>query len=149
MQYVGHILLADDDGDYVVLIQEALHQAGMFNPVEVVSNGLEAVDFLKGDGAYSNLAPHPPPAMVILDLMLPIKHGYEVLRWIRLQPELNTIPVVILSGSGFENEARVAYDLGASAYLVKPAQFQHLVEAIERLRDRFPARVQPFAETAH
>ena len=149
MHYAGQILLADDDADYALLVQEALHQAGMFNPVELVSNGLEAVEFLKGEGPYAHLGHHQPPAMVILDLRLPIKHGYDVLRWIRRQPELKTVPVVILSGSGFENEARTAYDLGASVYLVKPTQFQHLVQSIERLRDSYPGLAQPLAETAH
>ena len=138
MQYDGQILLADDDPDYAILVQEALHQAGLYNHIEVVHNGLEAVEYLKGETAYPpDCDPQSRTALAILDLRLPVKHGFDVLRWIRCQPKYQNLPVVMLSGSGFEAEERTAYELGATAYEVKPAQFQHLLNLAERLRDRF------------
>src|SRR3954469_12661943 len=97
----GTILLADDDGDYAVLLQEALHEAHIDNPVELATDGLQTIDYLKGEGRYSDRVAHPLPDLVILDLKLPIRHGFEVLRWIRRQPALNDIYVAIFSGSGF------------------------------------------------
>jgi CheY-like chemotaxis protein len=138
MQYDGQILLADDDPDYAILVQEALHQAGLFNHIEIVHNGLEAVEYLKGEAANPpDSHPQARTALAILDLRLPVKHGFDVLRWIRRQPEFQNLPVVMLSGSGFEAEERTAYELGATAYEVKPAQFQQLLNLVERLRDRF------------
>jgi len=131
----GTILLADDDGDYAVLLQEALHEAHIDNPVELVTDGLQTIDYLKGEGRYSDRAAHPLPELVILDLKLPVRHGFEVLRWIRRQPGLNDTYVAIFSGSGFENEARVARELGADEFVVKPHEFRQLVGRLEELRD--------------
>ena len=115
MQYDGQILLADDDPDYAILVQEALHQAGLFNHIEVVHNGLDAVEHLKGEAASPpDSHPQARTALAILDLRLPVKHGFDAPRWIRRQPEFQNLPVVMLSGSGFEAEERTAYQLGAT-----------------------------------
>jgi len=131
----GTILVADDDEDYAVLLQEALHQAHMDNPVELVTDGLQTIDYLKGEGIYADRKAHPLPDLVILDLKLPVSHGFEVLRWIRRQPTLNDTCVAVFSGSGFENEARVACELGADRFMVKPNDFYKLVDCLSELRE--------------
>jgi len=129
------ILVADDDADYAVLLQVAFTEAGIFNPVEVVSDGLQVIDYLKGEGAYADRSVHPLPGFILLDLRLPVRHGFEVLRWIRRQPHLDGVFVAVFSGSGFETEARVAQELGANRFLVKPHEFGELVVTLRQLRD--------------
>jgi CheY-like chemotaxis protein len=135
MPNAGHILIADDDSDYAVLVQIALTQAGIYNPVEIVNNGLEVVQYLKGEGPYADRGAHPIPRLLLLDVRLPLRHGFDVLRWIRRQPQFRDLAVAMLSGSGFENEAQVAKDLGATTFLVKPLRFEVLVEMLKEHRD--------------
>jgi len=135
MPNAGHILIADDDSDYAVLVQIALTQAGIYNPVEIVNNGLEVVQYLKGEGPYADRGAHPIPCLVLMDVRLPLRHGFEVLRWIRRQPQFRDLVVAMLSGSGFENEAQVARDLGATTFLVKPLRFEVLVEMLKEHKD--------------
>src|SRR5262245_50218155 len=131
----GQILMADDDPDFLVLLQVALKNAGFSNPVQSVETGSQLMDYLEGRGEYADRAAHPIPALVFIDLKLPERHGFEVLRWIRHQPELNDLIVVIMSGFSFANEAEVAHDLGASAFLAKPTRFGSLVELLQHQRE--------------
>ncbi len=133
-----HILLAEDDPDYAVLLQLALQEAGIHDPVHVVSNGLEVIQYLKGEGPYADRTAHPLPALILLDLRLPLEHGFDVLRWIRSQAGLSEIFVAIISGSGLQNEARIAADLGANLFLVKPHTFDELVRSLAQLRNALP-----------
>ena len=113
----------------------ALARAGIHNPVHVVNSGQAAVEYLKGEGVYADRAAHPLPFLAFLDVRLPVRRGFDVLRWIRSQPELRALKVVMLSGSGLENEADLAERLGASLFLVKPPGFQTLVEMLAQHRD--------------
>ena len=131
----GQILIAEDDPDFVVLLQIALKNAGFSNEVQVVITGAELIDYLEGRGEYKDRKAHPMPELVFLDLKLPVRHGFEVLRWIRNQPELNDLIVVIMSGFSFANEAQVAHDLGANAFLAKPTRFVSLVEVLKLQRE--------------
>src|SRR2546427_6956556 len=120
MPHGGHILIADDDSDYAVLVQIALNHAGIYNPVRILGNGREVMQYLKGDGAYFDRAVYPLPSLMLMDVRLPLRHGFEVLRWIRQKPGLRDLVVVMLTGSSFENEAQIAYNLGANTFLEKP-----------------------------
>src|SRR5262249_13550701 len=131
----GHILIADDDPDFVELFQVALNNAGFSNPVQIVSTGGELMDYLEGRGEFADRNAHPMPTLAFVDLKLPVRHGFEVLRWIRNQPELNELIVVIMSGFSFANEAEVARDLGANAFLAKPTRFGSLVEVLKLQRE--------------
>jgi len=133
----GQILIADDDPDFVVLFQIALKNAGFSNDVQVASTGAELMDYLEGRGEYADRKAHPMPALAFIDLKLPFRHGFEVLRWIRNQPELNDLIVVIMSGFSFANEAEVAHDLGANAFLAKPTRFGSLVEVLKQYREEW------------
>src|SRR4051812_48546370 len=117
MPHSGPILLVDDDSDYALLLEEALEEAGVHHRVRRVPDGREAMRYLE--------ATHPGgttefPALVLLDMNLPGMGGFEVLRWIRRQPQLADMPVVMLTGSEIEQEEPVAHDLGANDYKVKP-----------------------------
>jgi CheY-like chemotaxis protein len=129
------ILVAEDDENDVFLIKRALHQAQFENPLAVVQTGEDAIAYLKGSPPFQNREKHPLPALVLLDLKMPRRDGFEVLSWIRQQPELNGLAVVVLTSSQESSDINRAYALGANSYLVKPANFLSLVEMINRLKE--------------
>lgn len=131
------ILVAEDDENDVFLIKRAFHQAQFENPLQVVSNGEEAIAYLHGDPPFESREKHPMPALVLLDLKMPRKNGFEVLAWIRQRPEFNALPVVVLTSSQESADINRAYALGANSYLVKPASFLSLVDMINRLKEYF------------
>lgn len=129
------ILIAEDDDNDVCLIKRAFQKAQFENPLNVVRDGEEAVAYLQGIGVYADRQNNPPPALVLLDLKMPRKNGFEVLEWIREQPEFNHLPVVVLTSSQESSDISRAYALGANSYLVKPANFGSLVDMMNRLRE--------------
>ena len=129
------VLLADDDPDYALLVKIAFEHAGIPDPVRIVSDGFEAIRYLKGEGPYADRGSHPLPTLVLLDVRLPRLSGFDVLRWIRRQKTLDGMFVAIFTGSEIESEARLARELGANSYLVKPFNFHLLVDMLSHLRD--------------
>jgi len=121
------ILLVEDNPRDAELIQRAFKQARMANPINIVNDGAEAMDYLSGAGIYADRAQHPLPFLVLLDLNLPKVSGLEVLQWIRTQPALEKLCVVILTSSREPAETERAYALGANSYLHKPGNFEQLV----------------------
>ncbi len=122
------ILLADDLEDDVLLIRRAFKKGNIHNPVHVVSDGEEAIAYLKGEGKYANRDEYPLPDLMLLDLQMPHKDGFEVLRWIRQQPGLAALRVVVLTSSEDLRDVNEAYRLGANSFLVKPLEFENFVE---------------------
>jgi len=129
----GLILMVEDDSNDVALVQRAFRRAQIVNPLEVVSDGDQAVDYLTGQGAYGNRAAHPLPSLILLDLKLPRRSGLEVLEWLRGQEGLKRLVVVVLTGSREAADLDSAYDLGANSYLVKPVAFDDLLELVKAL----------------
>lgn len=121
------ILLVEDDPNDVLLIRRAFKKAKVLNPVEVVGDGEAAVAYLSGQAPYDHRA---APELVLLDLKLPRKSGHEVLEWIRAQPRLRYLPVVVLTSSRERIDLERAYGLGANSYLVKPPDFESLIEMV-------------------
>src|SRR5207237_10670820 len=93
------ILLVEDRGDDVLLIQRAFKRASLNNPVQVVRDGEQAISYLAGEGIFRNRAEYPLPWLILLDLKMPRVDGFEVLKWIRSQPELRRLIVVVLTSS--------------------------------------------------
>ena len=108
----GTILLADDSEDDIVLISHAFEQGGIANPLAVVRDGEEAIAYLKGEEQYGDRALYPLPALVLLDLKMPRTDGFEVLRWMRLQPNFIALPVIVLTNSSLMRDVTLAYQLG-------------------------------------
>lgn len=129
------ILIAEDDENDVFLIKRAFSQAQFDNPLQVVQNGEEAIAYLKGDPPFRDREKYPMPALLLLDLKMPRRDGFEVLAWIRDHPEFNSLSVVVLTSSQESRDVNRAYALGASSYLVKPANFLSLVDMINRLKE--------------
>jgi CheY-like chemotaxis protein len=128
------ILLAEDDENQVVLIRRVFKQAHLINPLHVVTNGEEVIAYLKGEDEYANRAEYPLPALLLLDLKMPRKNGFEVLKWIRQQPGLRTLRVVVLTSSEDMADVNRAYQLGANSFLVKPGDFEQFVSVIQTLQ---------------
>ncbi len=122
------VLLVEDNEDDVFLMVRALKSAGVELPLQVVTDGQQAVDYLLGRGKHEDRAAYPLPAMIFLDIKMPQVSGLEVLRWLRDQPDLKRIVVIILTSSNQPADVRLAYELGANSYVVKPASFQQLAE---------------------
>lgn len=121
MSAVTHtILIVDDNDDDVFALQRALKKTGTANPQQVVTNGREAIAYLAGNGRYVDRAAYPLPFLLFLDLKMPLTDGFEVLGWMREQPQLSQIVVIVLSGSDERKDHQRAYTLGARSYLVKP-----------------------------
>ena len=118
------ILLVEDLDDDVVMIRHALKDAHVTNPLQVASDGQQAIAYLKGEGKYGNRGKFPLPALVLLDLNMPLLDGFEVLTWIRQQPQFEKLPVVVLTDSLDGRDSAAAYQLGAQSFLVKPTDFR-------------------------
>lgn len=121
------ILLAEDRDDDIALIQKAFSKAYIVNPLFVVRDGEEAIAYLSGAGKYSNRAEYPLPDLLLLDLKMPRVDGFEVLKWIRDQPGLSALRVVVLTASDSIRDVNVAYQLGANSFMVKPMDFGDVV----------------------
>ena len=126
-----NILLVEDNPDHVELILRTLRENNLLNQVHVVTNGEEALDFLYQRGKYSDA---PRPGLILLDIKLPRVDGIEVLRRIKADPELRSIPVVMLTTSAGEQEMVESYNCGANSYIVKPLDFDQFVKAIKALK---------------
>jgi len=131
----GHILIADDDPDFVVLLKAAFEEAHADNPIHVVEDISQGQKYLKNEAPYEDPARFPIPGLILLDLRLPPNDAIPLLRWIRQQPSLDGLPVVILTGSEFPNREEVALQSGANGYFIKPFQFSKLVALAQHLRD--------------
>jgi CheY-like chemotaxis protein len=127
------ILLVEDDPNDIILIKRAFEKANITNPLQVVENGEEAISYLTGKGRYGDRVKYPLPMLLLLDLKLPRKSGHEVLEWLRKQPMLKRLTVVVLTSSQQSSDINRAYDLGANSYLVKPVTFNALVEMVKVL----------------
>jgi CheY-like chemotaxis protein len=127
-------LLVEDSENDAILIRRAFQKGNIINPLQVVTNGDQAIAYLKGEGAFANRAEYPLPELVLLDLKLPGIDGFQVLRWIRQQSELKALRVVVLTSSDRIQDVNLAYQLGANSFLVKPVDFERFVEISQALK---------------
>jgi len=129
----SQILLVEDDPNDVLLLKRAFRRANIVNPLQVIADGEAAVHYLSGVGTYADRQSYPLPVLMLLDLKLPRRSGHEVLAWLRQQPGLKRLPVVVLTSSQEHIDIDKAYDLGANSYLVKPVGFDALIEMVRKL----------------
>ena len=128
------ILQVEDDPNDVFFLKRALKIAGVDNPVQVVNDGREAIEYLKGAGRFADRQQFPLPGLVFLDLKLPHVMGLEVLKWIRQESGLSLV-VVLLTASAEEADIASAYRLGANGFLVKPSEAGKLVEMAKAIKE--------------
>jgi DNA-binding response OmpR family regulator len=127
------ILLVDDDSDEVFLVERAVHKAGLRVALHVARDGQEAIDYLSQRDDATGLAAHPMPSMMLLDLKMPRKNGFEVLEWLQHKRGSERPIVVVLTSSSLIDDINRAYELGANSYLVKPGDFKTLVDIVKLL----------------
>ena len=127
------ILLVEDNPSDADLTRRALIKGRISNELAVAEDGQEALDYLRGEGAWTGRDISETPAVVLLDLKLPRIPGLEVLRLIRADPRTRRIPVVILTSSKEEEDIAAGYDLGVNSYVRKPVDFKEFQVAIEHL----------------
>ena len=133
------ILMVDDSMGDVRLAQEALKEGRVRNRLSVVHDGEQAMAFLRQEGEYADL---PRPDLVLLDLNLPRMDGRQVLDAIKSDPELSSIPVVVLTTSEAEDDVLRSYSLHANAYVTKPVDFERFIDVVRQIDDFFVSVVR-------
>jgi CheY-like chemotaxis protein len=128
------VLLVEDDLNDIFLVKRAFKTARIPNPLQVVTDGEEAISYLRGDGKYSNRKAYPLPRLIVMDIKMPRRSGFEVLEWVKGDGRpLRRIPIVIVSSSSEPSDINKAYEMGANAYMIKPMDYrgvEHLFESI-------------------
>jgi CheY-like chemotaxis protein len=127
------ILHVEDDPNDALFFREACRKAALPFVLQVVQDGESAIAYLQGADPFSDRQRHPFPNLLLLDLKIPRKTGFEVLKWIRSQPALNMLPVIIFTSSTHEGDMQRAYDEGANSFLVKPVIFEDLIETVKAI----------------
>jgi CheY-like chemotaxis protein len=127
------ILLVEDNPKEVLLIQRAFRKAEIAAALHIVNDGEQAIAYLGGQPPFEDREQYPLPMLILLDLKLPRLSGTEVLAWLRQQPRLKRIPVVMLTASREYADVNQTYDLGVNAYMVKPVRFNKFVEIVNTL----------------
>jgi CheY-like chemotaxis protein len=127
------ILVADDDADDRLMIEEAFDECRLAGEIHFVENGEDLIQYLRREGQFLHLSGYPFPRVILLDLNMPRKDGREALREIKSDPDLCRIPIVVLTTSHAEEDIVGSYRLGVSSFITKPATFEGLVDAMKVL----------------
>lgn len=129
-----HILLVEDSPTDVMLTREAMEQYKVLNPLDIVDDGVDAMDYLKGRGKYADREP-TRPGLIILDLNLPRMSGREVLFELKQDPQLRNIPVVVLTTSKSEEDVMKSYCLHANCFITKPVDFSKFIDVVRCINE--------------
>ena len=127
------ILLAEDNESDVLLLKRAFDQAGVQVLLHAVHEGAQAIAYLSGEGKYEHRAEFPLPDLLLLDLKMPLANGFEVIQWVRAQPRLSALRIVVLTTSDQVADIDRAHRLGANSFLVKPVSFSEFRETVQTL----------------
>lgn len=121
------ILYVEDEENDIFLLRLAFQEAGLSDStITAVMDGAEAINYLGGQGKFSDRTKYPLPSLVLLDLNLPRKSGFEVIRWVRQQPQFSSLPIIVYTSSQAEIDRQNACQLGATDYTIKPSEFSEL-----------------------
>lgn len=131
----GTVLYMEDEENDVFIMQHAWKNAAILNPIKVVTDGEQGIQYLSAQGKFADRGQYPMPFLVLLDLKLPKESGFNVLKWIRTNPAIHTLLVVVITSSNHPEDVHRAHALGANAYLIKPPTPEALVEMAASLRD--------------
>jgi two-component system response regulator len=127
------ILLVEDNRDDVLLTRRALEKANIANQVDAANDGIEALEYLRGEGKFSDRDTRDLPVVILLDLKMPRMGGLEFLKTIRNSEEFKLLPAVVLTSSKEEQDIIESYNLGANSYIQKPVDFDQFVKAVQTL----------------
>lgn len=137
------ILLVEDNPDDVILFRRAMVNSGMTHTVQVAQDGMEALNYLRGEDKFADRNAYAIPDAIVLDLKMPRLAGLELLAWLKDDPEHRVIPIIVLTSSELDADVKRAYELGANTYLVKPTNFDRLVKVVKRISDYLENNVKP------
>ena len=124
------ILMADDDPDDRLLAEKAFRDSKLINQISFVEDGQELMEYLRHEGAYTDPDSSPRPGVILLDLNMPRKDGREALGEIKSDPDLKSIPIIVLTTSKADEDVLRSYELGANSFITKPVTFKSLAEAM-------------------
>lgn len=147
------MLVAEDRAEDIEILKLAFKKAQVHLTLRFVQNGAEVIEYLKGEGRFANRAEYPMPRLLLLDLKMPLKNGFDVLEWLRSEPGLRRLLVIAFTSSELPQDINCAFDLGANSYLVKPGKFEKLQEIARALEtywfklNRFPNCTQSYDST--
>jgi CheY-like chemotaxis protein len=136
------ILLVEDDPNDIALIKLGFSKVGILNPLVVISDGEKAIEYFSGQEPYADREKFPLAQLILLDLALPRRTGFEVLEWVRSQAQLRHVPVIVLTGSTLAVDVRHAYQLGANSFLTKPADLPELILSLKEMTDFWLGRCE-------
>jgi CheY-like chemotaxis protein len=142
------VLLAEDEESDAMILKTAFKLAVDAHRMVTVPDGQELVEYLSGDGRYSDRSLFPLPALIILDLKMPRMNGFDVLAWLQTKPDLQVIPAVVLSSSPSELDVNRARQLGAREYFTKPFGFNEVVKLVRQIQTKWlPSAPTPETES--
>jgi CheY-like chemotaxis protein len=131
------ILLVDDSEDDVLMFKRAYKEVGISKTLRVAYTGDEAIAYLAGEGKFSNREDYPFPDLVLLDLKMPGKTGFDVLRWMRSEPTTKDLRVIVMTGSEDTAAVNRAYKMGATSFIVKSATPEELVRQLREVKNHW------------
>jgi CheY-like chemotaxis protein len=137
------ILIAEDSRDDAFFLERAFRKIGLKNPVQILTDGAEVLDYLKAEGKYENRAEYPFPSVMFIDIKMPHVNGFQVLEWLRDHQDCKVIPTMVFSSSEQPEDIERAYQLGANAYFVKPNSTEQLVELLKCAYDFWARCAKP------
>lgn len=123
------VLLAEDNEDDVVIMKDAFEQANMINLIHVVNDGDEVMAYLRNEGAYRDM---DLPGLILLDINMPKKNGFEVLEEVKNDPDLKHIPIIMLTTSSRDEDIAKSYKNGACSYITKPVHFNKFIDVMKQ-----------------
>jgi CheY-like chemotaxis protein len=147
-QAIPVVLVAEDDPDDVLLLQQAFSRVNKNVMIKTCSDGAEAISYLQGTGEFADRSKHPIPRAVITDLKMPRCDGFELLEWVKKHPEFQVIPTIVFTSSIHDGDVKRAFQLGANAYFQKPSSFDDLI-AVVRLNYDYWSRGRLPQSSAH
>ncbi len=132
-----HVLYAENDENDAFIMKLCWKRVPVEHPLHIVEDGQHAIDYLSGVNGYANRDKFPLPTLLLLDLQMPRCSGFDVLTWVRKQPQFADLPVLIVSSSNQEKDKAMAARLGATGYVVKPAGVAGFVEVIREWQQKW------------
>jgi CheY-like chemotaxis protein len=137
------ILIAEDDENDAIILERALRKVGFENPFHFCRDGIEVLEYLRGEGPYHDRVKFPFPRVLITDLKMPKMGGLEILKWLHLHAECNVIPKIVFTASKQASDIQEVYKFGANSYLVKPGGYERLTEMLKLFFDYWNMCKQP------
>jgi CheY-like chemotaxis protein len=127
------ILIVDDDENDIFFVKRAFTEINVHCTFQMLKNGQEVVDYLKGDGEFADREKYPMPMMILMDLKMPIMDGFQVLAWLRSRPGIKVIPTIVFSSSDLPGDITRAYELGANSFMTKSVTYDGLLLKLQTL----------------